>query len=100
MSLQTLTVNEGLPIILHQLATDLGIQFDQSIVEDIIKDTDDPASFKFYVLYNQRNFFWPDWSIEGTVGEYEPDILWLQSRGGYGKEKVFDAFFQSLTARK
>lgn len=94
MYYQILPINKNLRAVLKELENYLGIELDEAEIQQVFEDEkNDKVSFKEYSFYKERSFFFPDWEISGAVDEYEPEILFLKSNGGFGKKKKFDEFF-------
>ena len=95
MSLHSLTIDKTLKNILVKLESYLDIKFDWAVIDDVFTDAESGSlTFKYYVFYSRSSFFWSEWTIEGAIDEDEPKTIWLQSRGGFGKQKRFEAFFE------
>ncbi|WP_046242330.1 hypothetical protein [Hymenobacter terrenus] len=93
MVFRILFIDEKLRLTLLELETFFRIKLDKAEIERVFVDAEnDQISNKNYRFYQERSLFFP-WKILGVVDEYEPDTLFLQSSGGFGKNKKFEDFF-------
>ena len=98
MQQHSLLIDQSLRATFDKLQAFLGIVFNQEEVEQVFLDAQhDQISFKYYTFYAANSIFFPKWEVTGAVGEYEPETLFLQSSGGFGKRKRFEQFFSGRT---
>lgn len=94
MSYQFLAIEAELCTTLDQLQRFLGVAFSHREIERVFTDAaHNQVSEKAYLFYSSRSIFLQNWSIEGLVEEYEPEILLLTCRGRRSKSVKFDNFF-------
>ncbi|OWP62080.1 hypothetical protein CDA63_16020 [Hymenobacter amundsenii] len=95
---RSLFIDESLRLTFDKLQAFLGVVFNQEEIEQVFFDAEhDLVSFKYYTFYTANGVLFPKWEVTGAVGEYEPETLFLQSSGGFGKRKHFEQFFSDRT---
>ncbi|RYU83204.1 hypothetical protein [Hymenobacter persicinus] len=94
MGQKLLFIDDQLRATFSELQLLFKVTFDQTEISRLFLDAEnDQVSLKTYLFYKSSRWpFW-NWSVTGTVDEYEPETAWLTIQGDAGKRKAFESFF-------